>query len=79
MSRFKSAQERWDYEKTVGKQRRLARYRQLARLNDDSSIDTIDEQIFNRICVESNCNPHMLRAELLNEDAEYWSKELIDL
>lgn len=72
---FNSPQERYDWEKTFGKEGRMRRYRELAHLGDDDEIKEINNGVFNRVCVESGCNPNLFKAELLNEDAEYWLKE----
>lgn len=81
-SRFKTPEERWEYEKTEGKQKRLNRYKQLTRKSDDElqqlTEETIDDQAFQRTCVEMYCNPSLFRAELLHKDKEYWEKDRLE-
>jgi hypothetical protein len=73
--KFETLEDRIEFEKTLGKQGRINRYRALAHLNEGDEITDIDKLAFNRVCVECGCNPHLFRAELLNEDNEYWLKE----
>ena len=75
MIKFNSPQERYDWERTKGKEGRINRYRKLAGLKEGQEITSIDNDVFNRVCVECGCNPNLFKAELLNEDAEYWMKE----
>ena len=75
--RFNTPNDRTEFEKTTGRDARINRYRHLCHLSEDFVIteDNIDKQIFSRVCVESGCNPHMFRAQLLGKDDEYWGKE----
>lgn len=56
-------------EANEGRNERIARYRTLANLEEDFEItdDNLDKWAFNRVCVETNCDPHRLLAELKNE------------
>ena len=74
MSKFKTFEERVEFEKTTGKDARINRYRHLSHLEEGVEIteDNFNTDVFNRICVESGCNPHMFKAQLLNKDNEYW-------
>lgn len=74
MARFKSLDDRINFEKTTGKDARINRYRHLCHLEEDVEIteDNFDNDVFHKICVESGCNPHMFKAQLLNKDNEYW-------
>lgn len=71
---FKTPEERIEFEKTTGKDARIKRYRNLCHLEEDVKIteDNFDSDVFHKICVESGCNPHMFKAQLLNKDDEYW-------
>lgn len=75
--RFKTPNDRTEFEKTTGRDARINRYRHLCHLSEDFVIteDNIDKNVFSRICVESGCNPHMFRAQLLGKDEEYWGQE----
>lgn len=75
--RFKNLAERIEWEKTVGKDARLSRYRNLAHIDESFVIteENIDKDIFSQVCVESGCNPHMFKAQLLGKDDEYWSQD----
>ena len=76
--RFNTPTERTEFEKTIGREARINRYRHLCHLSEDFQIteENLDKQIFSRICVESGCNPHMFKAQLLGKDEEYWGQDI---
>lgn len=62
----------YSYDQLKRKEKRIEAYRKYARMKDDEIIteSAIDPQAFGRTCVEFNCDPNKLRAELLNKQWE---------
>ena len=74
---FSTLEEQMEYEEKIGKPAKIQRYRYLAGLADDEEItkENFDPLVFSRVCVESGCNPHMFKAQLFNDDENYWRQD----